>query len=110
MKRNLHPQIKLAGVINYLIIFGALIVVFGTFAQQHYLTSVNFWLIWCLKNVAVMASLAIPLIIGMKASTVKSSNKVQIIILSVFWLLMMGVKLVTPSPTVITGSLCKWQL
>lgn len=105
MKRNLHPQIKLAGVINYLIIFGALIVVFGTFAQQHYLTSVNFWLIWCLKNVAVMASLAIPLIIGMKASTVKSSNKVQIIILSVFWLLMMGVKLVTPSPTVITGSL-----
>lgn len=105
MKHDFYSNTKLAQSINTIIIFGALIVVFGTFAQQQYAQGFNFWLIWCLKNFAALVSLCIPLVLGLGSGTSKFNNQLPLIVLSLLWIIMIILNLFSLSSGSTIGSL-----
>lgn len=99
MKHLLHPNRGLiwAGTISVLILFGVLIVASGTFSQLPYMTSGAFWGVWILKNMALIASLSIPVVLGMTSPNAQRRPTKAIGILLGFWILVILVKTIMPA-------------
>lgn len=107
MKRHtgMHQWNEIVILINFLVVFSTLIVTFGMFEQQPYMKGFVFWIIWIIKNCAVIGSLGIPILLGMHSQSLKGKNKIVVIILSLVWIIMMIANLFSAPIFTTQGSL-----